>query len=82
MTILRLRDKHGREMLFEAAWLSDMPAFDTSPRPHALSFYDIMLVTRGGGAFSLDEAVHPVAEIRLIRLQSKQLVPQIGRAHV
>ena len=56
-----LRGKFSRELAVEAAWLSDMPAFDASPRPYALSFYDILLVTEGQGTFALDGVVHPVA---------------------
>lgn len=55
-----LREKHGRELLVEAAWLSEMPAFDASSHPHALSFYDILLVTSGEGSFALDDTVHEV----------------------
>jgi AraC family transcriptional activator of pobA len=53
------RTKYGRDLLIDVAWVHDMPSFITT-RPHALDFYDIILVTRGHGAFLLDGARHPV----------------------
>jgi AraC-like DNA-binding protein len=55
------RTKYGREMLVDAAYLSDLGAFEPTPRPHALTFYDILLVTRGRGAYHLDDRAHTVA---------------------
>src|SRR5687768_11870156 len=56
-----LRTKYGPELLLDAAWISDMPAFDASPAPYSLTFYDILLVTAGHGTFELDGEVHTVA---------------------
>ncbi len=47
------RAKYGRELLVDAAWVSDMPTFILEG-PHALEFHDILLVTRGSGTFLLD----------------------------
>lgn len=47
------RAKYGRELLVDAAWIHDMPAFILD-EPHALDFHDILLVTRGRGTFFLD----------------------------
>lgn len=47
------RAKYGRELLVDAAWIHDMPAF-IFDEPHALDFHDILLVTRGRGTFLLD----------------------------
>jgi AraC family transcriptional activator of pobA len=47
------RAKYGRELLVDAAWIHDMPAF-VLDEPHALDFHDILLVTRGRGTFFLD----------------------------
>ena len=55
------RTKYGRELLVDAAYLSQMPAFNALPAPHTLGFYDILLVTRGRGTFWLDDASHAVA---------------------
>lgn len=54
------RTKYGRELLVDAAFLSDLPAFDPTPTPHTLTFYDILLVTRGRGTYQLDDRVYPV----------------------
>jgi len=48
------RTKYGRELLLDAAFLHDLPAFDFSDRPYALDFHDILLVTRGRGTLALD----------------------------
>lgn len=45
--------KYGPEMLVDAAWVREMPAFILA-RPHTLAFYDVILVTRGRGRFTLD----------------------------
>ena len=53
-TVAFSRRKYGPELLVDAAMLSRLPAFTASPRPHALGFYDILLVTKGVGSFELD----------------------------
>ena len=55
------RRKYGPELLLDAAMLSGMPAFKPATRPHRLDFYDIVLITRGRGAFELDGETHTVA---------------------
>jgi AraC family transcriptional activator of pobA len=45
--------KYGRELLVDCRAVHEMPAFIVD-RPHALSFYDIILITRGRGTFWLD----------------------------
>lgn len=47
------RTKYGREILIDVAWVREMPTFILE-KPHRLSFYDILLVTRGRGSFWLD----------------------------
>lgn len=47
------RTKYGPEVLVDAAWVREMPTF-LRAEPHALTFYDILLVTRGRGDFWLD----------------------------
>lgn len=54
------RTKYGPELLVDAAWVRHMPTFLTEPTPHALSFLDILLVTRGRGVFRLDGVGHRV----------------------
>ena len=53
--------KYGPALLVDAAWVSEMAAFDASPAPYSLSFFDILLVTQGHGTFGLDAEVCPVA---------------------
>jgi AraC family transcriptional activator of pobA len=53
------RTKYGPEMLIDAAWVREMPTF-LRHGPHALTFYDILLVTRGLGSFRLDAHRYPV----------------------
>ena len=48
------RRKYGPELLVDAAMLSRLPAFKVTSRAHALSFYDILLVTKGRGSLELD----------------------------
>jgi AraC-like DNA-binding protein len=55
------RTKYGRELLVDAAMVSDLPGFDRTERPHRLDFFDILLVTRGRGQFKLDQRVERVA---------------------
>jgi len=55
------RAKYGTEILVDCAWVREMPTF-LRPYPHALHFYDILLVTRGRGWHWLDgrrDAVRP-----------------------
>lgn len=47
------RTKYGPEILIDIAWIHEMPTF-LMAKPHWLSFYDILLVTRGRGWFWLD----------------------------
>lgn len=47
------RTKYGAEILIDVARVSEMPSF-LIDEPHALTFHDIMLVTRGRGSFWLD----------------------------
>ena len=53
------RTKYGRELLVDVAWIHDIPTFILD-EPHALDFYDILLVTRGRGTFFLDGEPLPV----------------------
>ena len=53
------RTKYGPEILIDVAWVHDMPTFIVDA-PHSLRFYDIMLVTRGRGTFSLDGSRYDV----------------------
>jgi AraC-like DNA-binding protein len=55
------RTKYGPELLVDAAFVRDMPTFLNVPTPHALAFYDILLVTRGRGSYGLDGRVYPVS---------------------
>lgn len=48
------RRKYGPELPIDAAMLSRLPAFKATAKPHALSFYDILLVTKGRGSYELD----------------------------
>jgi len=48
------RQKYGRELLVDAAFVEQMPTFITGRSPHSLTFFDILLVTRGRGEILLD----------------------------
>jgi AraC family transcriptional regulator, transcriptional activator of pobA len=48
------RRKYGPELLIDAAMLSAMPAFSASREPHALDFYDLLLITKGQGWLEID----------------------------
>ena len=53
------RTKYGRDLLVDVAWVHDMPSFILGA-PHCLDFFDVTLVTRGRGTFSLDGHRHRV----------------------
>jgi AraC-like DNA-binding protein len=53
------RTKYGRELLVDAAWVSDLPGFELTSTPHRLDFYDILLITRARGRFAIDGTDHP-----------------------
>jgi AraC-like DNA-binding protein len=53
------RTKYGRDLLVDVEWVHDIPTFILDA-PHALDFFDIMVVTRGRGAFWLDGQRHTV----------------------
>lgn len=54
------RRKYGPELLIDAALLSKLPAFKATSQPHILTFYDILLITKGRGVFELDGERHDV----------------------
>jgi AraC-like DNA-binding protein len=54
------RTKYGRELLIDAAMLSDLPAFRPISHAHVLGYHDVLLVTRGRGTFWIDDVAHPV----------------------
>ncbi|MGQ0643171.1 MAG: AraC family transcriptional regulator [Gemmatimonadaceae bacterium] len=54
------RTKYGPEVLVDSAWIHDMPTF-MRPEAHYLTFYDLLLVTRGRGWYWLDEQRYRVA---------------------
>jgi AraC-like DNA-binding protein len=54
------RKKYGRELLIDAALLSDLPAFRPVTYPHVLGYHDVLLVTEGRGTFWIDDDAHPV----------------------
>jgi AraC family transcriptional activator of pobA len=53
------RTKYGRELLVDCRAVHEMPTFIVD-RPHTLTFYDIILVTRGRGTFWLDATPYRV----------------------
>src|SRR5689334_820575 len=53
------RRKYGRHLLIDVAWVHDLRGFILAG-PHALAFFDIILVTRGTGWFRLDSHRHTV----------------------
>jgi AraC family transcriptional activator of pobA len=53
------RKKYGRHLLIDVAWVHDLSGFILG-EPHVLGFFDIILVTRGKGAFWLDSHRHVV----------------------
>jgi len=53
------RRKYGRHLLIDVAWVHELPGFIIG-EPHALGFFDVILVTRGQGWFWLDSHRHAV----------------------
>lgn len=53
------RRKYGRDLLIDVAWVRELRGFIIGA-PHALAFFEIMLVTRGRGSLWLDDQRHPV----------------------
>lgn len=74
-------DKYGPELLVDAAPVSRLKGFVLTPESHTLSFYDILLITRGRGNFWLDDICYAVKPGRVIftspgqvrRLDAKQV---------
>lgn len=54
------REKYGRPLLVDVAWIHEMPPFDRQDNPYRLEFYDITLISAGNGAFWLDTHRYPV----------------------
>jgi AraC family transcriptional activator of pobA len=54
------RQKYGRELLVDAALVRHMPTFIRDRSPHSLTFFDILLVTRGRGEILLDGDRHRI----------------------
>jgi len=59
------RVKYGREVLIDVARIRDIPTFILD-RPHALGFYEIVLITGGRGAVWLDHERYPVRADRVL----------------
>ncbi|HUQ81755.1 MAG TPA: AraC family transcriptional regulator [Gemmatimonadaceae bacterium] len=59
------RVKYGTEVLVDVARIRDIPTFIVD-RPHALAFYEIILVTHGQGSVWLDGHRHIVRHDRLV----------------
>lgn len=59
-------DKYGPELLVDAAPVSRLKGFVLTPESHTLSFYDILLITRGRGNFWLDDTCYAVKPGRVI----------------
>ena len=59
-------DKYGPELLVDAAPVSRLKGFVLTPESHTLSFYDILLITRGRGSFWLDDTRYLVRPGRVI----------------
>jgi AraC-like DNA-binding protein len=59
-------DKYGPELLVDAAPVSRLRGFVLTPESHTLSFYDILLITRGRGTFWLDDTRYLVRPGRVI----------------
>src|SRR3954466_7049037 len=53
------RRKYGRHLLIDVGWVHELKGF-LFTEPHALQFFDVMLVTRGSGWFWLDSERHAV----------------------
>jgi len=72
--------KYGRELLVDCRAVHEMPAFIVD-RPHALSFYDLILITRGRGTFWLDATPYRVRPNTVICTTPGQIrnweVPQL-----
>jgi AraC-like DNA-binding protein len=56
------RGKYGRHLLIDVAPVRDLRGFILDDTPHTLSFFDIMLVTRGAGWLCLDGERHAVRQ--------------------
>lgn len=59
-------DKYGPELLVDAAPISRLPGFVLTPDSYTLSFYDILLITRGRGMFWVDDTRYTVTPGRVI----------------
>ncbi len=53
------RRKYGRHLLIDVAWVHELTGFIVGA-PHALEFFDVILVTRGRGCLWLDSHRHAV----------------------
>jgi AraC family transcriptional regulator, transcriptional activator of pobA len=54
--------KYGRELLVDVGWIHEWPTFVLDEKPHALAFYEVLLVTAGRGRVWID-----VTEMRVQR---------------
>ena len=70
------RTKYGPEILIDIAWVHEMPTFILTT-PHWLAFYDILLVTRGRGWFSLDGEVGYGQHSYELAAKMQRVVPEV-----
>jgi len=59
------KTKYGRELLIDLIRLEILEKYPIRNRPHALSYYDITLITEGSGCFHLDEFSYPIESRQL-----------------
>ncbi len=60
------RTKYGPDLLCDACAVEDLPGFIADPRPHALRFTEVALVTAGAGTLEIDGEALPVAPGRVL----------------
>lgn len=56
-----VRNKYGKELLIDVAWIHEMPTFEKSTSPYRLDFYDITIITSGSGSFWLDNTEYKIS---------------------
>lgn len=54
------RQKYGHHLLIDVAWVNELVGFIIGA-PHALEFFEIIVVTRGAGSLWIDSQRHPVS---------------------
>lgn len=56
-----LKNKYGKELLIDLGRVESLLGYVLSKEPHYITFYEVLVITKGEGTFSLDDETVPLS---------------------